>query len=70
MKRLELEVNDSIFDKFKSFLELLPKNKIKVREIDEHSHIPYVSDEEQKKIENILENKSTHVVSRSKVIKI
>ena len=70
MKRLELEINDSIFDTFKNFLELLPKSKIKVKEIDEHFHIPFVSNAEQKEIEKNLRNTNCHVVSRSKVVKI
>jgi hypothetical protein len=41
MKLLELEIDDSIFDKFKSFLEIFPKNKIKVKEIYDDAHIPY-----------------------------
>ncbi len=70
MKLLELEVDDSIFDRFKGFLELLPKNKIKVKEIYDDSHIPYVTNEEQKDIEQKIMNKNCHVVSHSKVVKI
>ncbi len=70
MRWLELEINDSIFYKIKSLLELLPKSKIKVKEIVANSHIPCVSDEEQKEIEKNLKNKSCYVISRSKTIKI
>lgn len=70
MRRLELEINDSVFNTLKEFLELLPKNKIKIREIGKNFHIPYVSDEEQKEIEKILKNKSCYVISRSKTLKI
>lgn len=70
MKLLELEVDDSIFDKFKGFLELLPKNKITVKEIYDDSHIPFVTDEEQKDIEHKLMNKNCHIASHSKTIKI
>ncbi len=51
MKLLELEVDDSIFNKFKDFLAILPDDKIKVREIYNDAHIPYVSDDEQREIE-------------------
>ena len=47
MKLLELEVDDSIFDRFKGFLETLPKNKIKIKEVYDDSHIAYVEKEEQ-----------------------
>ncbi|GJQ23453.1 MAG: hypothetical protein HRU72_06560 [Planctomycetia bacterium] len=70
MRRLELEINDSIFEKFKNFLELFPKNKVKVKEISESLSIPYVSDEEQKELKYILKDKNCHVISRSKVTKI
>lgn len=70
MRRLELEINDSIFEKFKNFLELFPKNKVKVKEISESLGISYVSDEEQKEIERILKDKNCHIISRSKVTKI
>ena len=70
MKMLELEIDESIFDKFKGFLELLPEDKIKITEIYDDSHIPYVSDAEQKDIEDILKNEDCHVVSYSKTIRI
>ena len=70
MKVIKLEVDDSIVGKFMGFLELLPKNKIKIREMPEYSHIPYVSDEEQKDIEKILENKDCHVVSHTKKLRM
>ncbi len=70
MKLIELEIDDSIFDKFKGFLELLPEDKIKIREIYDDSLIPYVTDAEQKDIENILKNKKCYEVSRSKTVKI
>lgn len=70
MKLLELEIDDAIFEKLKGFLEILPKTKVKVKEIFDDSHIPYVTDEEQKDIERRLNNKSCRVVSHSKIIKI
>ncbi len=70
MKLLELEVDESIFDRFKGFLELLPSDKIKVREIYDDSHIPYVTDAEQKDIEDILKNENCHVASHSKTVRI
>jgi len=70
MKVLELQIDDSIFDRFKGLLELIPKNKIKVKEIYDDSHILCVTDEEQEDIQKKLMNKNCHVVSYSKTIKI
>ena len=70
MKILELEVDESIFDRFKGFLELLPDDKIKITEIYDDSHIPYVTDAEQKDIEDTLKNENCHVVSHSKTLRI
>jgi len=69
IKLLELEVDNSVYKIIKSFLSLLPKNKVKVTEIEGYYHIPYVSDDEQKDIEKILKNKNCHVSSRSKLSK-
>ena len=70
MKLLELEVDDSIFDKLKGFLEILPKNKVKIKEIYDDSHIAYVEKEEQKDIEKKLSNKNCHVLSHTKLAKL
>jgi len=70
MKTIKLEVDDSIFDRFKGFLEILPKNKVKIKEIYDDSHIDFVEKEEQKDIENILTEKNCHVVSHSKLVKL
>jgi hypothetical protein len=70
MKLLELEIDDAVFEKLKGFLEILPKTKVRIKEIFNDTHIPYVSDEEQKNIERRLKNKSCHVVAHSKIIKI
>ena len=69
MKILKLEIDDSIFDRFKVFLEILPKNKIKIKEIYDDSHIDFVEKEEQKDIEKKLSDKNCHVVSHSKLVK-
>jgi hypothetical protein len=70
MKILELEVDDSIFDRFKGFLEILPKNKLKIKEIYDDSQIDYVEKEEQEDIEKKMYDSSCHVVSHSKVVKL
>lgn len=70
MKVIILEVDDSIFDKVIDFLKLLPEKKIKVSELEDYSHIPYVSDEEQNDIEKVLQNKECHDLSHSKTVTI
>ncbi len=70
MKILELEVDDSIFDRFKGFLEILPKNKLKIKEVYDDSQIDYVEKEEQEDIEKIMSDSSCHVVSHTKVAKL
>jgi len=65
MKTIELTIDDSIFDRILNFLELLPKDKIKIRWSD--SHIPLIDDAEQLKIEDILKNELCHQPARSKV---
>lgn len=70
MKLLELQIDESIFNEVTDFLKILPKRKLKMREILNDSHITYVSDNEQTDIEKILIKKSYHTISRSKVASI
>jgi hypothetical protein len=70
MKILKLEVDDSIFDRFKGFLEILPKSKIKIKEIYDDTHIEFVKKEEQKEIEKKLSDKNCHIVSHSRLVKL
>jgi len=65
MKTIELTIDDSIFDRILNFLELLPKDKIKIRWSD--SHIPLIDDAEQLEIEDILKNELCHQPARLKV---
>ena len=67
MKTLVIKVKESFYDKVKSFLEIMPKDTIEVVE-DDFSHIDYVSDEEQSELENILHDKDTKIVGKSKNI--
>jgi len=70
MKTITLDIDESVYEKFISFVNTLPKEKVKVfTEIDD-SHIPYVDDEEQKEIEEILKNPDTKIIAKSKIVKI
>jgi len=52
MHTLQLEIDDSIFDKFMGFLDILPKEKIVIlEEIDNHS---ISMDTAKQKVENAL----------------
>ncbi|MDQ3021630.1 MAG: hypothetical protein M3R36_13835 [Bacteroidota bacterium] len=70
MKTLILDIDESIYKQFLSFVETLPKEKIKIFDKIDDSHIPYVSDEEQKEIDEILKDPDTKVIVESKNIKI
>ncbi|MCR4313574.1 MAG: hypothetical protein NUV58_04970 [Candidatus Roizmanbacteria bacterium] len=70
MKILKLEVDDSVFDRFKAFLEILPKSKIKIKEIYDNSHIDFVEKKEQRNIEKTLSDENCHIVSHSKLVKL
>lgn len=56
MKILTLKIKDSVYERFKSFLEIFPKDTVKVVEEPDLSHIEYIDEEEQKEIELILKD--------------
>ena len=71
MKSLYLEVDESVYKEFIGFLNLVPKNKIKIStENPLFSRIPYVSEKEQKEIEKLIAKKECKTISHTKKIKI
>lgn len=68
MNTIILDIDESIYKKFLSFVETLPKEKIRITDKIDDSHIPYVSDEEQKELEEILKNPDTKVIAKSKIL--
>ncbi|MBU2446147.1 MAG: hypothetical protein KJ666_11355 [Bacteroidetes bacterium] len=71
MKTIELKISETIYNKLISFLELLPKESIQIIvKDDERSDIPFVDDEEQKEIEEILKNPECHDFESSKILKL
>ncbi len=66
MKTIELTIDDSIFDRILNFLELLPKDKIRILVSD--THIPLIDDAEQLEIENILQDSLCYQPARSKIV--
>jgi hypothetical protein len=67
MKTIVLKIEDAIYEKLKSFLEILPKDKV---QIIERPEIPFVDDDEQKEIEMILREPDTKVYTKTKSFKI
>ena len=70
MKTIELRITEAIYNKVISFLELLPKDSVQiVLKDDDKKDIPYVDDDEQKEIEQILKNPECHEIAfKEKVI--
>lgn len=68
MKTIILDIDESLYKQFLSFVETLPQEKIKIFDQIDDSHIPYVSAMEQKEIDEILKNPDTKIVSKSKTI--
>lgn len=70
MKTIELKISEAIYNKIISFLELLPKDSVQiVLKEEEKSNIPYVDDDEQKEIEEILKNPGCHKIAyKEKII--
>lgn len=68
MKTLVIKVKDSVYDKVKSFLEIMPKDSIEIIENIDFSHIDFVSEKEQKEIENILKDEESKEFSKTKTI--
>lgn len=70
MKVLEVKIDDSIFYSMKTFLDLLPKQKVTYHEIYDDSHIPDMSDEEESAINRKLAKKQCHEMARSRTVKL
>ncbi len=68
MRTLVIKVKDSLYERVKSFLEILPGDSVKIIEEFDFSHIPFVDDLEQKEIEEILKDKETKTVSKVKTL--
>jgi len=68
MKTLVIKVKDSLYDRVKSFLDILPNESVEIVEEFNISHIPFVEDSEQKEIEEILRDKEAKEVSKAKTL--
>jgi len=56
MKTLVIKVKESLYERVKSFLEILPYESVEIIEENDLSHIPFVDDDEQQEIEEILKD--------------
>lgn len=65
MKKLTLLISDSIYDKMRSLFEIIPKDSIQIIE-DTTIVGEFVSDSEQKDIEEILRDPETKYEAHSK----
>jgi len=68
MRRIQVDLDDSVYERVLRFLELLPENMIKITEKPDLSHIPDVPEDEAKNIQDILGDPESHEDSRRKNI--
>ena len=61
MHAIKLNITDEIFEKFMGLIDILPKESIKIEEIDSIPYYPAISFEEaQKKVEKSVANISNN----------
>ena len=61
MHAIKLNITDEIFEKFMGLIDILPKESIKIEEIDNIPYYPAISfDEAQKKVEKSVTNISNN----------
>jgi len=61
MHAIKLNITDEIFEKFMGLIDILPKESIKIEEIDNIPYYPAISFEEaQKKVEKSVTNISNN----------
>lgn len=61
MKTIALKVNDEVYEKILAFLELLPKDTIEI--FSSFGEIPFVDEQEQSELEELLKNPECHEYS-------
>jgi len=61
MHAIKLNITDEIFEKFMGLIDILPKESIKIEEIDNIPYYPAISfDEAQKKVKKSVANISNN----------
>jgi len=76
MKTIQLDIQNNLFNEFMKFLYTHPQNDFNIKSVNEinptydEQGIVYMSTNEQKEIEKILENPECHEISHSKTIQI
>lgn len=68
MKTIVLEIDDDIFERVIAFLKIFPENKMKV--ISDKEHIPFVNEEEQRDIEELLKDKECFETEHKVVVEL
>ncbi len=61
MRTIALKINDDVYEKILAFLELLPKDKIEI--FSPLGEIPFVDDQEQAELEELLKDPECHEYS-------
>ena len=67
MNTIVIKIEDAIYERLKTFFEILPKEKFQIVEVP---HFPFVDDQEKKEIENILKEPSINNYGRTKNLDI
>ncbi len=70
MKTITISIDESIYDTLMSFIDTLPKEKINILNKIDDNHIPFMSEEEEKEISDILKEEDTKIIVKSKTIRI
>ena len=70
MKTLKINLDESIYDKFISFVKSFPEEKINIYEEIDDSNIEYMRDEEKKEVLEMLRDKDSKEMTKSKSVKI
>ena len=70
MKTLKINLDELIYDKFISFVKSFPEEKINIYEEIDDSHIEYMSDDEKKEVLEMLRDKDSKEMIKSKSVKI
>lgn len=70
MKTVRINLDESIYDKFISFVKSFPEEKISIYDEIDDSHIEFMSDDEKKEVLEILRDGDSKVITKSKSVKI
>lgn len=70
MKTIRINLDESIYEKFISFVKSLPEEKINIYDEIDDSHIESMNDDEKKEVLEILSDVDSKEMVKSKSVKI